>query len=309
MILSASRRTDLPNYWGDWFLRRIHEGYAYVRNPMNARQISRVSLAPEVVDCIVFWTKNPAGLLPRLDELEGYQYYFQFTITGYGVDVEPGIPDKKEVVIPAFQELSRRLGPKRVVWRYDPILFSRRYPAEYHLRAFGDIAARLEGCGERAVISFVDFYARFRRSAAELGVQERTAAELLAFAERLSEIAARRGFTVESCAEEIDLERAGIRHGSCIGKELIEEILGCGLKAGRDKNQRPACGCLESVDIGAYDTCRSGCRYCYATSRRARADAAQCSPDSPLLWGQVGPEDVVTERKVCSWRMEQCKFF
>ena len=118
MILSVSRRTDIPSYWSDWFLRRIKEGFACVRNPMNPHQISQISLSPEVVDCIVFWTKNPGPLAKRLDELDGYPYYFQYSLTGYGKDVESNLPDKKAVLIPLFQELSRKLGPKRVVWRY-----------------------------------------------------------------------------------------------------------------------------------------------------------------------------------------------
>ena len=168
MILSVSRRTDIPNYWADWFLRRLEEGYVCIRNPINAHQISRVALSPETVDCIVFWSKNPAALARRLDELEGYPYYFQYTITAYGKDVEPGLPDKKEVLIPLFQDLSRRLGPRRMVWRYDPILFSRRYTPEYHLRAFEEMARMLEGYAQRVVISFVDLYAKTRRSTAGL---------------------------------------------------------------------------------------------------------------------------------------------
>ncbi|MEY8388555.1 DUF1848 domain-containing protein [Oscillospiraceae bacterium 38-13] len=312
MILSASRRTDIPNYWTDWFFRRLEEGFVYVRNPINARQISRIELSPEVVDCIVFWSKNPSAMAKRLDELEGYSYYFQYTITGYGKDVEPGLPDKKAVLIPVFQDLSRRLGPRRVVWRYDPILFSSRYTPEYHLRAFEEIAQRLEGYGERVVISFVDLYAKTRRSTAGLNLSPPPGdGELLEFAGRLAGIAGRYGFAVESCAERIDLQAAGIRHGSCIDKALIEEITGCGLRAGKDKNQRLECGCFESIDIGAYNTCRNGCLYCYATFNPALVErqTALYDPNSPLLCGVPGPEDVIRERSAVSLRDGQTSLF
>ena len=109
-IVSASRRTDIPNYFGDWFFNRLEAGFACVQNPMNPRQVRRVSLALEDVDGIVFWTKNPAGMLGRLDRLADFAYYFQFTLTGYGRDVEPFLPDKKEALIPAFRELARQAG-------------------------------------------------------------------------------------------------------------------------------------------------------------------------------------------------------
>ena len=127
MIISASRRTDIPTCFSEWFARRVEEGFLYVRNPMNALQLSRIDLSPEVVDCIVFWTKNPIPMLPRLDAFNRYPYYFQFTLTGYDTDVESGLPDKWDELIPAFIELSKKIGPDRVIWRYDPIVINDRY--------------------------------------------------------------------------------------------------------------------------------------------------------------------------------------
>ena len=121
MILSVSRRTDIPNYYAEWFINRVKEGFLYVKNPMNEHQVSKILINPEVVDCIVFWTKNPEGMMKYLDELKEYMYYFQFTLTGYGKDIERNVPDKKKVMIPRFQELSKRIGKERVIWRYDPI--------------------------------------------------------------------------------------------------------------------------------------------------------------------------------------------
>ncbi len=160
MILSVSRRTDIPNYYSDWFLNRIKEGFLYVRNPMNAHQISRINLSPSVVDCIVFWTKNPKSMMERLDELKDYPYYFQFTLTGYGKDVEPGLPDQRTERISIFKELSEKIGRNRVIWRYDPLLISKKYTAEYHGKAFEEMAYRLSGYTRKVIISFMDFYAK-----------------------------------------------------------------------------------------------------------------------------------------------------
>ena len=125
MILSVSRRTDIPNYYSEWFINRIREGYLYVRNPMNFHQISKIDLSPRIVDCIVFWTKNPLPLMDQLDELKDYKYYFQFTLTGYGKDIEPGLPDKKKEMTDIFRRLSEKTGKEKVIWRYDPIFFYR----------------------------------------------------------------------------------------------------------------------------------------------------------------------------------------
>ena len=144
MILSVSRRTDIPNYYSEWFYNRIKEGYLYVRNPMNAHQISKIILSPEVVDCIVFWTKNPEPMFSRLDELDAYQYYFQFTLTGFGNDIECNVPHKKEHMIPVFQKLAKRIGKQKMIWRYDPIIFTDKYTPEYHLKAFRQIAEELK---------------------------------------------------------------------------------------------------------------------------------------------------------------------
>ena len=131
MILSVSRRTDIPNYYSDWFFNRVKAGFVNVRNPLNTHQISQIKITPDIVDCIVFWTKNPIPMMARLDELNRYQYYFQFTLTGYGNDVEKNLPDKKTVMIPAFRKLSQNIGKDKIIWRYDPIFFSKRYTMNY----------------------------------------------------------------------------------------------------------------------------------------------------------------------------------
>ena len=311
MILSVSRRTDVPNYYSDWFYNRIKEGFLYVRNPMNVHQISRIDLSPEVVDCIVFWTKNPANMLGRLDELKEYQYYFQFTLTGYGRDVESGLPDKRGELIPTFQKLSEKIGMQKVIWRYDPILISRHYTLDYHLKAFEEIARSLAGCTRKVVISFVDLYAKTQRNTEGLQIESLSGKDMVELAERLVSIAGRYGMEVESCAEQIDLQSVGVRHGSCIDKKLIEEMIGCKLFARKDKNQRAECGCYESVEVGTYNTCKSGCRYCYANLSDAlvKKSVKAYDAESPLLCGYVGPDDKITERKVKSLKDHQISLF
>lgn len=306
MILSVSRRTDIPNYYPEWFFNRIKEGFVYVRNPMNPRQISRIDISPDVVDCIVFWTKNPEPMLERLNELSDYHYYFQFTLTGYGRDIEPGIPHKKEKMIPVFKDLADRIGKQRVIWRYDPIMFTRTYTPEYHLKAFEQIASALNGYTEKCVISFVDFYAKNKRNLEAADPYEPGGFKLQEFAKKISGIAGLNGMKVGSCAESIDLDKCGIKHNCCIDQELIEHITGYRIKAVRDKNQRPECGCVESVDIGTYNTCKNGCKYCYANSGRESVikNCGKYDPASPILCGTVSEGDHINERKVKSLKNE-----
>lgn len=311
MILSVSRRTDIPAFYAEWFFQRIREGFLYVRNPMNPRQVSRIGLSPEVVDCILFWSKNPAPMLERLDELREYPFYFQFTLTGYGRDIEPGLPDKRKEVIGTFQKLSEKVGKERVVWRYDPILVNDRYTMEYHWKAFEEIAGCLKGYTEKVVISFVDFYAKTLRNTKDLYIKSLSREEMKEIAEEMAQIAKSCGLVIETCAEQINLQDVGIRHGSCIDKKQIEKIAGCSLSVEKDKNQREACGCCESIDVGAYNTCRNGCRYCYANyhEEQVRKCIACYDVDSPLLCGRIEPEERVTDRKVRSFRNPQLRIF
>lgn len=311
MIISASRRTDISTYYSEWFFNRLREGYVLVRNPMNARQISRISLSPEAVDGIVFWTKNPVPMLSRLGELEPYPYYFQFTLTAYGRDVEPNLPGKNGVLIPAFQELSRMAGRERVVWRYDPIFLSDRYTVEYHCRYFRVLAAKLGEYTEKCTVSFLDFYRSTARNMRSLHIREMTAAQQREMMERFSEIAGEYGLYIDTCSEAISLEDLGVSHASCVDRERLERIGGYRLNVGRDRNQRKECGCAASVDIGAYDTCGNGCLYCYATDSppRAAERVRAHRPDSLILFGTVGPEDVIREREAVSLREQQLSLF
>lgn len=294
MIISVSRRTDIPACHADWFFRRLQEGFVLVRHPMNPRRVSRVCLSPEVVDGFVFWTKNPLPMLERLSLLKEYAYYFQFTLTPYGRDAEPGLPSKRDVLIPAFRKLSSLLGRHRVIWRYDPVFLSRTYTFEYHVRWFERLAALLAPCTEKCVISFLDVYRDTKRNMASLGLRDFPPDMQAELAGKLAEAAHAYGLRVESCAEDMDLSRFGIAHGRCVDADLIGRTGNVSLKVNRDGNQRPACGCAQSIDIGAYGSCRHGCLYCYAGAGRAGEEGQ--NSDSPLLIGTLHGEDVVTDR-------------
>lgn len=311
MILSVSRRTDIPNYYSEWFFNRLKDEFLYVRNPMNFHQISEIKISPDVVDCIVFWTKNPLPMMERLDELEAYNYYFQFTLTGYGNDVERNLPNKKTSVIPIFQELSNKIGKEKVVWRYDPIFFSNRYNVQYHLKAFRSIAEALSGYTEKCVISFLDIYPKNKKNMDNLLSYDLSDSELREFAKELSNIAKENHIKIGSCAEKVDLDEYGIIHNSCIDKELIEKIIGCKLKINKDKNQRIECGCVESVEVGTYNTCKNGCVYCYAnySAKSVESNFQKYDPLSPLLCGHIEKEDRISTRKVVSLKETQISIF
>jgi len=287
MIISASRRTDIPSHYADWFMGRVRAGFVEVRNPRNAKQARRVSLLTDDVDGIVFWTKNPAPMLPHLAELSAYAHYFQVTLTPYGPDVEPGYPEKEAQVVPAMLALSDRIGPERVVWRYDPILLSGAYTKEFHFDAFERLARRLSGRVARCTLSFLDMYRNTARSAAELGLRPIETADMMEMAERLSQVARGFGISLAACAEVEDFSRFGIARARCVDPGILEAASGRAVKFRRDRNQRPACGCAESVDIGAYNTCPGGCKYCYANYSPAllRENLARHSPDSSLISG------------------------
>ncbi len=311
MIISVSRRTDIPAFYADWFYNRLRAGFVMVRNPMNLHSVSKVILTPDAADAFVFWTKNPLPMARRLSELAAYPYYFQFTLTGYGREVEPNVPDKKLVLVPAFRDLAAKIGKKRVIWRYDPIFFSNKYTPEYHLQCFAALAAELKDSTERCVISFIDSYRNTKRNEKQLAAVNLNADELYAFVKRLAEIAAKYRLKLQTCAEAMDFKEFGITPSACIDKALIEDIGVFKFNVKKDANQRAECGCAASVDIGAYNTCPGGCLYCYANYNApvVQTNIAAHNKTSPLLFGELSPQDVVTERKMKSCKVLQTDLF
>lgn len=265
MILSASRRTDIPAFFCEWFFRRIEEGFALVKNPMNPAQIRKVPMSKDDVDCIVFWTKNPAAMISDLEKLSGYNYYFQFTITPYANDMEPGLPAKEEI-IETFKRLSNMLGAHRVIWRYDPVLVNAQYGENRHIESFAAMAKSLSGFTEKCVISFVDTYPKMLRRMEGSGPYELSLEAKLEMAKAFAKAAGENSICVEACTEEVDFSGCGIGKTKCIDGQLAERIAGRPVAAKKDRSQRKECGCAASMDIGAYNTCLHGCLYCYANS-------------------------------------------
>lgn len=286
MILSVSRRTDIPALYGEWFLNRLRAGEVLVRNPINRKQVSSIPLSPQNIDCIVFWTKNPSDFIQYLDEIDsmGYNYYFTFSLTSYGRDIERSVGDKKKV-LQTFKSLSDRIGPQRVIWRYDPILFSFKYTEEYHLKWFAYLLGELTGYTEKCVISFLEEYGKIGENIKNLNIYDPGPEKKRSLLMQLSAMAEKAGLKMAACAQEEDYRSAGVEPNRCIDAELIGRICKNPIRAIRDKSQRPACGCAESRDIGTYNTCTNDCVYCYANinKRAACNNFTIYSPDSPLL--------------------------
>ena len=290
MIISASRRTDIPAFYSEWFLNRLGKEVVVV-NPFNSKQANAIPLNKESVDCIVFWTKNARPLLDRIDELAGYNYYFQFTVNGYGKTIEPGVPELSDV-IGTFQELSEKIGKEKVIWRYDPIFIDDGHDVGWHISNFKKIADELSDYTEKCVFSFIDMYAKTRRNTSRYGIREPTKEEMESIACQLSRVASEHKIGLCTCCEAIDLDRYGIKHNRCIDGELIRRLFNIMVDDVRDA-QRENCGCLKCHDIGVYNTCLHKCRYCYATFNPDMADvnSEKNHLDSPLMIGYLD-EDV-----------------
>lgn len=293
-IISASRRTDIPAFYSEWFMNRIKAGYCVVPNPFNAKQISYVSLKPQDVQVIVFWTRNPKPLikhLPALDQ-KGYRYYFQYTVIGYPKSIDPKSPPISAAV-KTFQGLSELIGKERVIWRYDPILYSNETPLKWHIDQISFLIEKLKFYTKRLVISFIDPYRKTKiRMDKETGgffSLAPDAFEISAYDQLIRWIgreANSAGLEVQTCAEGADLERLGIKHGKCIDNGLIRNIWGIAASKRKDPYQRKQCGCVVSKDIGVNNTCLSGCKYCYATSgiKTAENNFKKHSNSSPYLY-------------------------
>jgi DNA repair photolyase len=272
MIISASRRTDIPAFYAEWFMNRLREGYCLVPNPFNPRQVARISLAPESVDAIVFWSKNPAPMLRFLPKVEdmGYRFYFLFTLNAYPKALEPNLPPLAER-ISTFIDLSGRIGPRRVIWRYDPIILSNRTDASYHRKTFENLCRQLAGRTQRVIISIITTYRKTMRNLAPLEKQgyafdndPRRNPETEAILSHVATSAAEHGLEIFACAEKRDYTHLGIKPSSCIDAALILDLWGIQVSSKKDPGQREHCGCALSRDIGMTDTCPHGCPYCYS---------------------------------------------
>lgn len=307
MIINTGQRTDIPAFYAQWFANRLKEGFVCVRNPFDPSQVSRYRLDPSVVDAIGFCTKNPAPMFPYMDLLKDYGQYWFVTITPYGRDIEPNVPDKHQL-IEDFKKLSGIVGINSIGWRFDPILLSERYTAEYHLNAFGQIASALDGYTKTAVISFIDLYPKVRRNFPEAREVEKE--DRIRLGKEIIKIASAHGMTVKPCAEGDELAEFGADCSGCMQIRDYEKAIGKRLNAPKRKGAREECSCYLSCDIGAYNTCLHMCRYCYANAEAdvVCANSRMHDPSSPFLTGNYREGDRIHDVPQRSWADSQLTF-
>lgn len=288
-VVSVSRRSDIPAFFGEWFMNKIKKGYVDSLNPFNPNYVSRISLRKEDVICFVFWSKNPKPFIKYLDELDnlGYKYYFQFTLNPYDNDLEINVPSLDER-INTFITLSNRIGKDKVIWRYDPIIINDKYDVSFHIKMFKKMADALSSYTNKVMISFIDLYKKVIRNVKDIEeINEETQKEIgLQFAN----IARNNQLEVNTCSEKVSLSEFGIKKGKCIDDELIRQIiLNDDIILKKDLNQRKECGCIESVDVGVSNTCKHLCLYCYAnySVKTVLNNIKKYDVNSSLLCGKI----------------------
>lgn len=308
MIINTGMRTDIPAFYSQWLINRIRAGYVLVRNPYHPELITRYELDPNVVDCLAFCTKNPAPMLEYMEELKAFKQYWFVTITPYGKEIEPNVPDK-ETVMQSFVRLSNSVGVDCVAWRYDPILIDKVYTAKRHIADFEHMCAVLSGYTRVCVISFIDLYEKVKRNYPE--ARELTYDERITIGKAFAEIGRRYGITIKACGEGQELSAIGIDCSGCMTREVYEAAIGSRLNVPKKKGHRSECNCVLGTDIGMYDTCGHLCRYCYANSDRenVRRNMALHDPNSPLLVGWPGENEVIRQAQQLSWIDDRLSFF
>ncbi len=307
MIINTGMRTDIPAFYSKWLLNRIKEGFVYVRNPYYRHQVTKYNLDPNIIDCLAFCTKNPHPLLPHLKDLDKYKQFWFVTITPYGKDIEPNVPNKKEV-INDFKKLSTHLGKNAVALRYDPIFINEKFDVKMHIKCFAKLLSELKGYTEDCTISFIDMYDKVKRNAPNL--RPPTIEEQIELAKAFAKIGKQNNITIHACCEKSFLKDYGLDITGCMSKEIIEKAIGNKLNAPKNKSKRIGCNCLLGNDIGAYNTCMHLCTYCYANANPSlvKENLKKHDPNSPFLIGNLEPEDKITETKGESWLDKQISF-
>lgn len=302
-------RTDIPAFYSQWLINRIKAGFVLVRNPYNPIQVTKYSLSPDVVDLMCFCTKNPGPMISCMDILKPYGQYWFVTITPYGKDIEPNVPDKKSV-IEDFKRLSHIVGINSMGWRFDPILIDDQHTVEWHISEFEKIASELSGYTESCIISFVDIYKKVQENFPE--AREVSKTDQLVLGKELIKIAAKYGMDVRPCGEGNELSQYGADCSGCMTVKTFETALGCQLNVPQRKiNQRKGlCACILGIDIGAYNCCPHFCRYCYANSNipLVKQNINRHNPDSPFLIGELNKDDIIHVAEQKSWKNNQLSF-
>lgn len=304
MIINTGMRTDIPAFYSKWFINRIREGYVLVRNPYHHEQVTKYLLNPDIVDVIAFCTKNPAPMFRYMNEISKFRQFWFVTITPYGKDIEPNVPDKR-AVMESFKQLSDFVGVNAVGWRYDPIFITRKYSLEYHIRAFEKMAENLCGYTKQVVISFIDLYKKTKRNFPE--ARNVSPSERIEVGKAFSKIGRKYGMTIRSCFEGDDLEPYGVDVKGCMTQDIVEKAVGIKLDVPKKPNARQGCNCLLGNDIGTYNTCGHLCRYCYANydTQTVLDNMKKHNPNSPFLIGGRQKGDIIKNAKQFSYLSDQ----
>lgn len=268
LIISASRRTDIPAFYGNWFWEKIKQNKVNFRNPFSGK-ISEVSLKLEDVGAIIFWTKNCIPFTKYLIALHniGYNFYIHYTITGLSKKFEKQSPDT-DVTVDNFIRLSDKFGPNRILWRYDPIIITEEMDSDYHKKTFYNIAKKLKGKTDSCYFSFVMMYNKVKNRFFKNGIKlpDVSAESKIKLACEISFIAGEFGITLYSCCGDF-LVSGNIKKAHCIDGELINKLFPDADVQVKPNPTREQCGCTDSKDIGTYNSCKNKCVYCYANSR------------------------------------------
>ncbi|WP_251422362.1 DUF1848 domain-containing protein [Veillonella agrestimuris] len=300
MILQTGQRTDIPAFYGEWFINRIKEGFVDVRNPYHPKMVTRHKIAPHIVDGIAFCSKNPRPFMKYLPAISDYRQYWHVTITPYGDDIEPYVPSKT-IVLEAFRELSNILNSTAIVWRYDPIILTHRYTYDFHCESFHQMAQTLSGYTDRVVVSFLDIFDKVLQNfpgghRPEKDIQHKLIGEFVQIAKSCH-------MTLKTCGEGHEFNIDGAHTEGCLLLSDYERAWGVKLEAPKRNPARPECACYLHGDIGAYDTCEHFCRYCYANTNQStvRSNRALHNPQSTMLVGELQDTDILRISDDKSW--------
>lgn len=295
MIINTGGRTDTVQYYSKWLLNRFREGFVYSRNPFYPNKVTRYELTPDKVDCVVFCSKNYEPILENLKEItDKFNTYFHYTITAYDKDIEPNVPaiDKS---IETLLKLESITGKNRIAWRYDPVLLVGKYTIDYHLETFESMSKALSGHIDRCIFSFVEMYKKLSVNMPELKAISEN--DKIILARGLGEIAQKYNIYLQTCATSDDYERFGIHPSGCMTLDILGKANGVKFKKLKHNGMRKNCNCIETRDIGWYDTCPNGCKYCYANStpQKALENFKLHNPSSPILLGEINETNTIQQ--------------
>ena len=298
MIINVGGRTDIVNYYTPWLLNRLSEEYAYSRNPFARENVYKLSLNPEDVDCLLFCSKNYQPILKHIGDIdEKYNILCNYTITAYGKDIEPKVPSINQS-IKTLKQLSDIVGSNKILWRYDPILLTEKYTIEKHLETFEYIAEKISPLVYRCIFSFVDMYKKVEENMPEIiPLTEEDKVKLL---KGIGEISERYNLYTQTCATNESYEKYGIHAAGCTTREILEQAHNVVYKNVKGTGIRENCHCIPSRDIGAYNSCLSECKYCYANRKpKIPKNVIKLHDEkSPLLLGHLKEDDKLIETKI-----------